>query len=122
MSICTMPNLVIPCDPGQVSDGYHTFDELYEHRCLLFAALLSCHNFGGWKSRKHDDGTFMEGWFVAGASLLTVAREKMITYHLPEKHWDLVDVEELERAPKWDGHTSEDVLDRLKGWLMHGRR
>lgn len=24
---------------GDISDGYHTFDELYEHRCLLFIRL-----------------------------------------------------------------------------------
>lgn len=24
---------------GDMSDGYHTFDELYEHRCLLFINL-----------------------------------------------------------------------------------
>lgn len=26
---------------GEVSDGYHTFDELYEHRVALFIALCN---------------------------------------------------------------------------------
>ena len=33
--------LIVPCPVGQVSDGYHTFDELYEFRKLYNAALFN---------------------------------------------------------------------------------
>ena len=57
-----------------VSDGYHTFKELYSHRVKLFVALLntleSLHyriNYPSkcWKSKLHADGTMFDGWFIA---------------------------------------------------------
>lgn len=40
---------------NDISDGYHTFDELYEHRCLLFINLCLAHpNAAYW--RPHYDG------------------------------------------------------------------
>lgn len=104
---------------GQISDGYHTFDELYEHRCLLFLLALQymeCRGDGGWCSKKHADGSEWEGWFIAGANLRQNDRHILpITYHLPIKYWKkainycIV----LETAPEWDGHTSDDVLTRI---------
>lgn len=107
-------------DDLQVSDGYHTMDELYEHRIILFITLLRIlHHWSGsrtqqlWCSKYHSDGTWLDGWFVAG-----IGREpgKQITYHLPVKYWDEVIkwAEYESRAPEWDGHTSADVLERLK--------
>ena len=29
------------------------------------------------------------------------------------KYWDLFNVKELEKAPKWDGHTSDQAINRL---------
>jgi hypothetical protein len=100
---------------SDVSDGYHTFDELYKHRNILFCVLLSVltsenYKLPCWKSKKHSDGTMFEGdsgWFIAGIG-------DSITYHMPiNPYWDLLDVEELETAPKWNGHTSNDVLENL---------
>lgn len=108
-----MGKLTIECETGSVSDGYHTFDELYDHRCLLFAALTQARPHASWKSRLHSDGEAWEGWFIAGMDL----NGKPITYHLPEKYWDLCKGDERTRAPEWDGHTSADVLVRLTGWL-----
>lgn len=112
-----MNKLLIPCDVGEVSDGYHTFNELYEHRCLLFAAWLKYAPVTkSWRSLKHEDGSSMPGWFIAGMDLPTGT----ITYHLPLRMWDLMrGVRELEFAPKWDGHTSEDVIQRLTEYLSH---
>lgn len=99
-------------DKGNISDGYHTFDELYEHRIVLFAALLNrLPKRKAWKSRKHDDGSSYEGWFIAGYG---IKEGEQITYHIPDSHWDLFKVEEKERAPVWDLHTPNDVLDRLR--------
>lgn len=109
-------------DKGQVSDGYHTFDELYEHRCILYIALCAAINtiygdedvFGGmsvWRSRLHHDGSSFEGWFILGIKDAEVGQ---ITYHLPERLWKHCSfASTLERGLPWDGHTSDDVLDRL---------
>jgi hypothetical protein len=96
---------------GSISDGYHAFDELYDHRCLLFAVLIQ--QMGGWKSRKHHDGSQWQGWFVAGVDL----GGEQVTYHLPDSMWSLCPGRILEQAPEWDGHSSKDVIERLKRWL-----
>lgn len=106
----------------QASDGYHTFDELYEHRAALFTALCGILTlFEGsyeyspedvWRSKQHSDGTMYEGWFVAGISK---KKGRQITYHFPLDKWNDFDfAQTLKRAPKFDGHTSSDVLERLK--------
>ena len=96
------------------SDSYHTFGERYEHRDTLFAALMTTTPGISWKSKFHDDGTRFPDMFVAGMQLPTGD----ITYHLPEEMWDMLGyIKTLERAPKWDGHTPEDVLSRLERWI-----
>lgn len=107
-----MEKLLIPCSVGQVSDGFHTFDELYDHRCLLFLALMQSHPEQSWFSWLHSDGGSFQGWFIAGINL----NGKQISYHLHEKYWNLAcqtEAELRERAPEWDGHTSDDVLNRI---------
>lgn len=103
---------------GDMSDGYHTFDELYEHRCTLFLALcnlMAVINVGAAtereviKSKLHADGSEYEGWFIAGIHL----RDGWISYHLPNKLWDQMKVPEVEKFVEWDGHTPQDVIDRL---------
>ena len=98
-------------DIGETSDGYHTFNELYEHRHMLFMALCHTYTSTSWKSKLHDDGSEMKGWFIAG---VVTPKGKTITYHLPMRLWKNFKVSKLVRAPKWDGHTSNDVLKRLK--------
>lgn len=101
---------------GQASDGYHTFDELYDHRCTLFVALMRAYPALSWRSRLHADGTGWDGWWIGGMDLSSGT----VTYHLPDSAWGLLDgangIRTLDMAPEWDGHTSEDVLLRLKGW------
>lgn len=123
MGKLTLPGMYHPitieCEVGKCSDGYHTFDELYDHRCLLFLswqALVNVHTqpySGAFKSRKHHDGSSFDGWFIAG---LTV-RDGQISYHIPDKYWDLCRAPERETAPEWDGHASADVIERLVEWL-----
>lgn len=105
-------------DMGHISDGYHTFDELYEHRCVLWIALCrkmteALHRCSDvtWRSLLHSDGTSFGGWFVLG---MGYAAGEQMTYHLPLSRWDECDFAEvLERAPQFDGHTSADVLKRI---------
>jgi hypothetical protein len=112
-----MNTLTIPCPTGQVSDGFHTFDELYDHRNHLFIVLLRMTPAHAWRSRFHHDGTGFPGWFIAGTKI----SGKDITYHLPENLWDIVGdqpVITLQRAPAWDGHTSTDVIERIRTFLL----
>jgi hypothetical protein len=103
-------------DTNRVSDGYHTFGELYEHRIELYLAL--CRYVGAygtgtvWKSLCHSDGSRMLGWFILG---IFEEVGKQITYHIPDKYWgeaysDVI----LDKALEWDGHTSQDVIQRLR--------
>ncbi len=103
-------------DKGEISDGYHTFNELYDHRCTLFLALIQRVPSMSWISKKHDDGSSFDGWFIAGMRLPSGD----VTYHLPEKMWDLAvktGAELRNFAPKWDGHKSQDVVIRLQEWI-----
>jgi hypothetical protein len=100
------------CDTNQISDGYHTFGELYEHRITLFIALCRQMPHGSaWKSLNHSDGSNFEGWFILG---IDNEPGKQITYHLPISKWDeCAFFQTLNNAPAFDGHTSEDVLNRI---------
>ena len=108
-------------DTNLVSDGYHTFGELYDHRITLFKLVcqleLEASSEQGkpafvWRSKAHSDGSVWDGWFILG---LNKEAGKQITYHLPVSEWDSCGfAETLDKAPDWDGHTSADVLQRLK--------
>lgn len=119
---------------GEISDGYHTFNELYEFRKVYNAALFNewakSAKVIGWKnpvihenpiyeakydvhkSWKHHDGElcFGGGWFIVVAVLPT----GQISNHYEAKDWDLFKIPEVEKAKyEFDGHTSNDVLQRL---------
>ena len=99
-----------PVDMGEVSDGYHTFNELYAHRVRLFSSLMHAYSALSWWSRKHSDGEEWDGWVIAGIT----TPEGEITYHLPVEEIEfLPEGTELEFGKEWDGHEANDVLDRL---------
>lgn len=101
-----------------ISDGYHTFWELYKHRVALFIALCNTYtqleyhptNLPVWKSKLHSDRTMPDWCFVAwiGTDLW-----KQITYHIPLKCWDDLNCCICDKAPESDWHTSNDVTQRL---------
>jgi len=96
---------------GEVSDGYHTFNELYAHRVRLFSTLMCAFPDEAWWSHQHHDGSKWDGWIIAGID--TPAGP--VTYHLPVSEVPMLpEGTELERGKKWDGHTAADVLERLK--------
>lgn len=111
-------SITVRDNKGGISDCYHTFDELYEHRIVNFIAvcrLLSmfAHTKEVWISKKHSDGSEWEGWFIMG---IGTQPGEQITYHLPDSRWDeckLIATNEYEKAPQFDGHTGADVLKRL---------
>lgn len=94
---------------GAVSDGDHTFSELYHHRAILTAAAFNAHPEMAWKSKQHHDGTMYDGYFICGVN--TVCGQA--TYHYALEYWDLFKVPELDRAPEWDGHTPAVAAARL---------
>ena len=102
-------------NPKFISDGYHSFLELYQFR-MLYNALL----FNTWhknneytvlKSWRHDDGElcFGGGHFIVQAELPT----GQISNHYSEQYWELFNIPEKEFANKWDGHDAGDVLERM---------
>jgi hypothetical protein len=104
-----------------ISDGYHTFGELYNHRISLFMLLGKIisetkHTSCVWKSKAHSDGSVWDGWFILG---IFKEQGKQITYHLPISEWHkCYFAEDLEKAPDWDGHTSDDVIVRINTLLF----
>lgn len=113
------------------SDGYHTFGELYRYRMLYNAAFLNsvyaiaehlaaeanANVIDGsiGKSKLDSDGKpcFDGGWFIVWVSLHT----GIVANHYELKYWDLFDIPEYGRAPKWDGSTPQQEADRLEQWL-----
>ena len=96
---------------GDLSDGYHTFNGLYEQRMILFAALVKAYKGKAWKSYRHEDGEycFGGGWFIVGID----TPEGSYTYHYENKYWDMFDCVDIPRAKHWDGHTEADAETRL---------
>jgi hypothetical protein len=113
---------------NELSDGYHSFNELYEFRKVLQAVL-----FNEWaetetyvtgykvlydvhKSWKHNDGEdcFGGGWFIVVAMLPT----GQITNHYKAADWDLFKIPAVDQAKyEYDGHNAQDVLQRLRNLL-----
>ena len=104
-------------DMGEVSDGYHTFNELYYYRMLYNAAFFNLLP-KEWvhKSKKHHTGEecFGGGWFIVMANLPT----GQISNHYELKDWGLFQVPEKEYADEWDGHTPQEAAERLYKYLQ----
>lgn len=104
---------------GKISDGYHTFDELYYYRMLYNAAFLNeyakSHPDAVVKSRRHDDGELCFGgsWFIVQANLPT----GQVSNHYEEKYWDLFKIPEADTAFEFDGHNPEIAAERLEKFL-----
>lgn len=94
-------------DIGDFSDGYHTFNDLYYQRVMLFAVIVRTYPEYSWKSKRHATGEecFGGGWFIVGID----TPEGSYTYHYELKYWDLFECQEFQYARNWDGHTDKDV-------------
>jgi hypothetical protein len=106
---------------GQISDGYHTFDELYEHRYELWVALCRVialytdSDAEVWRCKLNSDGTSYDGYFLLGLDDYQNGKSNQITYHLPLRFWEQCNFSHTYDKPhRYDGHTSADVLDRLR--------
>lgn len=118
----TINDMVHELDPGKagrISDGCHTFNELYAHRRALTAALMASYGeafpderSGVWRSRAHhpDDNPCYEGYFIVGIELPSGT----VTYHYANQYWDdFRQVPEIPHAPKWDGAGPSESVTRL---------
>lgn len=106
---------------GETSDGYHTFNELYHHRAVLFSVICNNHPHLAWKSKQHhnpDDEPMYEGMFVVGINTPT---GQATYYHYIDPYWDMFHVQELEHAPEWDGHTPAQAIERIASLAPNGR-
>lgn len=107
---------------GEVSDGYHTFNELYDHRAALTAALAKTMSLDAWRSKQHhpDDAAMLEGQFIVGLDLWSNGSFfGTVCYHYNLERWDdFQHVTELPHAPKWDGANSHENLSRVRAWAV----
>lgn len=113
----------------EVSDGFHTFGELYAFRMLYHAlwvntlmamqeglGMISSDGYvANYKSWNHSDGQpcFGGGWFI----VVSETRAGQVSNHYEAENWDLFKVPRVDVPPEFDGHTSGDVLDRLRALL-----
>ena len=101
-------------EANKVSDGYHTFGEVYQHRVVLYLLLckvLQKQGYYLWRSKFHDDKSCIEGYFLLGVN---TKEGEQITYHIRNHHWNSTDfANTLAVGPKYDGHTPQDVVTRL---------
>lgn len=126
MAIGIIKSLAAEIDMGNVSDGYHTFNELYHHRAVLFSVICNANKDKAWKSKLHDTGDMYEGMFIVGIE----TPNGQATYHYDiNPYWDMFDVNELPKAPKWDGHSPADAIERIgrlaeynDGWIPFTQR
>lgn len=100
-------------ESGELSDGYHTFNELYEHRHRLW--ILICHTWRNlsFKTWLNSDKEKMEGWFILGLNHPELGQ---ISYHLPARLWADCKVGSVAYNAHYDGHSSVDVLERLNSF------
>jgi len=100
---------------GDISDGSHTFNELYEHRMVLFSIVCDFYSPLAWKSWKHHDGTMYEDYFIVGID----TPKGQYSYHYHKDNWNKFNVVEKEYAPEWDGHKPSDIY-RLYSLIKMG--
>ncbi len=67
---------------GSTSDGYHTFDELYHHRAVLFSVIVAMFRGRSWKSLHHHDGTMYDGMFIEAAMNCPASEEPTHAYNV----------------------------------------
>lgn len=106
-------------DIGEISDGYHTFNSLYNQRLYLFAALVNAYPNKAWKTKRHDDGKlcFGGGWFLVGID----TPDGPYTYHYPLVYWNHFGCRPIYKAHKFDGHTDKDVTRLLSLATLNGQ-
>jgi len=102
----------------KISDGYHTFEELYEYRKAYNAlfANLAVDKFKVEKTKNHYDGEPCFGGTHFKVYFQLPTGE--VSNHYKLEDWDLFDVPEVEKATiEYDGHTPAEALQRMLDYL-----
>jgi hypothetical protein len=97
----------------KISDKWHTFGELYIQRLYLFSIICNQNKDIAWKSKRHFDeknDPMFNGDFIVGLN----TPEGPASYHFKIEFWDLFDVQEIPNAPKYDGYTPDQALERFR--------
>lgn len=109
-------------DPDKIediSDGYHTFEELYYQRMMLtktvaMAAITNFDKDAVYRSKLHSDGTMYKDFFI----VVFNTPEGNFSYHYHMMYWGVFDfLKELPNAEEFDGHTWKDVT-RLQSFFI----
>lgn len=119
-TLATRKTSPAPADLGDVSDGYHTFNELYAHRAALTAALVASGAAPCWRTRHHHpaDDPMFPGQFLLGIDLPTGD----VRYHYPLDRWDDFPAAYVrDHAPRWDGAPPDATVARLLAWATSTR-
>lgn len=113
-----MVALAIPCNRQQVSDGYHTFEELYQHCNALFARL--CVETRGRPSYKTEVYHQVGGYYVQKAVLHTP--KSWLYRDLPLDMWEQLPLAVREGGDYPTGldalECSHDTIECLLGQPM----
>lgn len=101
-----------------ISDGHHTFNELYTYRMAYHALAVNglpaeCESH---KSMRHHNGEecFGGGWFVVSSLL----NGKLVSNHykFTEENWNLFKIPVVERE-KWPFDPSQTPQQQLKNLI-----
>ena len=94
---------------GEISDGYNSFNELYEQIAILFAMVVNTHKDKSWKSWKHHDGSYCSEdpneLFLVGID----TPSGQFSYYFEADYYPLFMCEKVDYAPEYDGHVTEDI-------------
>ena len=108
---------------GNTSDGYHTFNELYDFRralnALLFNEWAEKEIYDVHKSKRHSDGElcFGGGWFIVVAE----TPKGQVSFHYELKDWELFQCVIKETPNIFDGHSPQEALNRLLDFAKTGK-
>ena len=115
---CDIPMWFVGTPIGKFSDGYHTFDDLYDQRAKILAVAANCEPLHGtvWKSHKHytEDDPMAVGFFILGFDTPT----GIAAFHLENRYWNLFDCLELDFAPNFDGASPKMSINRLLSYIF----
>jgi len=129
-------NMCFKLTPKGMSDGWHTFEELYNYRAIYNAGLV---NMIVWakkyttgprgfddidviKSKKHFDGKkcYDGNYFI----VVIKTPFGQISNHYKMEHWDKFNCRATKTAWKYDGHTMQESnarLMKLYNYIANGR-
>ena len=100
----------------ELVDKYYSVQELYEHRLVLFKIICHTYPHLAWKAKRHFDGSMFNDSFLSGI----VTPLGNASYHFKLDRFDEFKVTEIESAPKYDGYTSDEALDRINSLPLLG--